>query len=463
MSERLQRISKEASEPRGRILVVDDEAHARQALEALLEEEGYEVRSAPDGFKALGVLMEWECDILLTDLRMPVMNGLALMKKAKEQRPDLVCIVMTAFASVETAVEAMKSGADDYLTKPLSFDAVEIVIARAMERLALKKELEMLRSKSAARSRTVIIGNSPPIQEVINTADQVASSRATVLITGESGTGKELVARIIHERSNRADKPFIRLHCAALAESLLESELFGHEKGSFTGASGRREGRFEEADGGTLFLDEIGEIPQSTQVKLLRFLQQKEFERVGGNKTISVDVRIVAATNRDLAEEVKKGTFREDLYYRLNVINLKMPPLRLRRSDVPVLIRHFIARYAEENAKTIREVSPQAMNALMQYDWPGNVRELENIVERAVVLADSDRIEPHHLPADFGQSIFSVDSQISIPGSTLADLERYALLKTYEATGGNSAETARMLGISVRKVQYRLKEYQGLS
>lgn len=453
----LQEIQKQSS--KGRILVVDDETNARQALAALLEDEGFEVRSAPDGFKALGIVKEWDFDILLTDWRMPLIDGISLMLKSRELRPDLACIVMTAFGSVENAVEAMKGGADDYLTKPLNFDAVLLVLNRAMDRVKMRKELEALR-QDRSRPTRYIIGNSPATQDVLTLADQVATSRATVLITGESGTGKELVARFIHEQSSRKDKPFVRLHCAALAESLLESELFGHEKGAFTGAATRREGRFEEANLGTLFLDEIGEISPMTQVKLLRFLQQREFERVGGNKTISVDVRIIAATNRDLEKAVQEGRFREDLYYRLNVINIHTPPLRLRRSDIPLLARHFVTRFATENQKPILEIRSDALNLLTSYDWPGNVRELENIIERAVVLADSDCIEPRHFPPGFGNSTFTIDNEVCIPGSTLADLERYALLKTYEATGGNTTETARLLGISLRKVQYRLKEYQ---
>ncbi|MBH24649.1 MAG: transcriptional regulator [Myxococcales bacterium] len=444
-----------------RILVVDDETGARTALLELLKDEGYEVRGAPDGFKAIGILQQWPCDLLLTDLRMPVMDGLTLLKKVKELRPEMVCIIMTAYGSVENAVEAMKLGADDYLTKPLNFDAVEVVLARAFERMDMMRELdELRRERTVPNPRTRIIGNSPPIQEVNKLIEQIATARATVLITGESGTGKELIARMIHEKSDRANAPFVRLHCAALSETLLESELFGHEKGSFTGATGRRQGRFEEADKGTLFLDEIGEIPMATQVKLLRFLQQREFERVGGNRTITVDVRIVAATNRDLQQAVREGDFREDLYFRLNVIHVKSPPLRTRRSDIPVLVRHFIVKYSEENRKQIKDITAEALDILMAYDWPGNVRELENVIERAVVLTESDIIDVNHLPPDFGQTTLSISHDIRIPGSSLAELERFAILKTYEATGGNTSETADMLGISVRKVQYKLKEYR---
>lgn len=452
------RISEAAPSPR--VLVVDDEPRARQALGELLEGEGYEVRLAPDGFKAMGILREWKPDLLLTDWRMPVMDGIALLKKAREEHTDLGCVVMTAFGSVESAVEAMKAGADEYLTKPLNFDAVALVLERAVERLTLRRELETLRASKGDETVTQILGNSSVMQELVSLIDQVADSRATVLITGESGTGKELVARRLHEQSSRRDEPFVRLHCAALAESLLESELFGHEKGAFTGATARRKGRFEQADGGTLFLDEIGEIPQSLQVKLLRFLQQREFERVGGNQTLSVDIRIVAATNRDLRQAVEAGKFREDLYFRLNVIHLEAPPLRSRAGDVAVLARHFVARYAQENGKEIREIAPGAIQRLEAYGWPGNVRELENVIERAVVLADGDRIEDRHLPVELGGGPTRLGKGLHIPGATLAEIERYAILRTYEATGGSTAETAEILGISVRKVQYRLRDYR---
>lgn len=445
----------------GSILVVDDEASARQVLVQLLRDDGHHVEEAADGFKALGVLQDWRPDILLTDLKMPLMDGVQLLKKAREMYPDLTCIVMTAFASVDTAVQAMKSGANEYLTKPLNFEAVELTIERALERVRLVKELEVLREK-ANTTAPQIVGNSAPVKHLLQLVDQVAPSRATVLITGESGTGKEMVARRIHEMSNRGRKPFMALHCAALTETLLESELFGHEKGAFTGAASTRRGRFEEADGGTIFLDEIGEISPSTQVKLLRFLQTREFERVGGNQTISVDVRIVTATNRNLAEEVQKGRFREDLYYRLNVINIETPPLRTRRSDIPLLMRHFVDKYSRENSKTIQEIDSEFVRELESYDWPGNVRELENVIERAVVLTESGRITADHLPRTVTQTSGSKawGNDVFIPGSRLEDLERYAILATYESTGGDSAETAQILGVSQRKIQYKLRDYR---
>jgi DNA-binding NtrC family response regulator len=446
----------------GRILVVDDENNARSALATLLAEDGHEVREASDGFKALGVMQQWEAQILLTDLKMPLMDGITLLRKARELRPDLVVIVMTAFASVETAVEAMKAGADDYLTKPLNFDAVDLILQRALDKLSMRQEISELRAQLTRTGMSQsLLGHSPPMQALLQRVDQVAPSRATVLITGESGTGKELVAKRLHEKSPRRLKPFVALHCAALPASLLESELFGHEKGSFTGAVGMRRGRFEEANGGTLFLDEIGEISPEIQVKLLRVLQERRLERVGGNTPIEVDVRIVCATNRDLREEVRQGKFREDLYYRLNVIHIETPPLRARKSDIKLLVQHFVARHARENNKTIEHVSPEAMQLLEAHRWPGNVRELENAVEHAVVLTESQTIEPRHLPPSVtGQATEEVlpAMSIHIPGSTLDEIELYAILRSYEATGGNSLQTANMLSISQRKVQYRLRD-----
>ncbi|HTM45047.1 MAG TPA: sigma-54 dependent transcriptional regulator, partial [Polyangiaceae bacterium] len=382
----------------GRVLVVDDEANARAGLAELLRDDGYTVETAADGFKALPKLEEFAPDLLLTDLRMPGMDGIELMRKAKELDPDSEVIVMTAYGAVDTAVSAMRQGASDYLTKPINVEELTLVIERVLERRRLRKEAGQLReSLSAQRRINSIVGSSKAMQQVFDTVMLVAPSRASVLITGESGTGKELIAAAIHQHSPRAARPFVKLHCAALAETLLESELFGHEKGSFTGAAGRRDGRFQQADGGTLFLDEIGEISPAIQIKLLRFLQEREFERVGGNNTIKVDVRIIAATNRDLAQLVREGKFREDLYYRLNVVSVEVPKLSARPSDIPLLAMHFLRRFASENAKEVTGFSDEALELLARYSWPGNVRELENTVERAVVVCRGKEIQSSDL------------------------------------------------------------------
>jgi DNA-binding NtrC family response regulator len=452
-----------AADTRGRVLIVDDEANARTALAELVRDEGYAVETAADGFKALPKLTEQAPHVLLTDLKMPGMDGLELMRKARELDPDIAVIVMTAHGAVETAVDAMRQGASDYLTKPLNIDELLIVIDRVLERSRLVAETGRLRERLAERNRIdSIVGSSPPMLKVFETIMQVAPSRASVLITGESGTGKELVAAAVHEHSNRASGPFVKLHCAALAETLLESELFGHEKGSFTGAANRRDGRFQQADGGTLFLDEIGEISPAIQVKLLRFLQEREFERVGGNQTVRVDVRVVAATNRDLPKLVKEGKFREDLFYRLNVVAIEMPPLRVRPSDVSLLAIRFLRKYAEENGKSIDGFSNDALAALGQYAWPGNVRELENAIERAVVVCRGKEIGLSDLSPNITQSSgHAPDGMPQIPGTTLAELERFAILRTLEHTGGSTSRAADILGISARTIQYRLHEYGG--
>ncbi|MEZ4223697.1 MAG: sigma-54 dependent transcriptional regulator [Polyangiaceae bacterium] len=444
---------------KGSILVVDDEPNARTALAEILKEEGYSVETAADGFKALSRFEDFGPDLVLTDLKMPGMDGVELLKKLRNHVSDLPVVLMTAFGAVETAVSAMREGADDYLTKPLNTDELVLVLDRCLERLRLRRETHELRSQLAERYRfDTIVGSSPEMQEVFKSVAQVAPSRATVLLTGESGTGKELVAAAIHHRSPRHEGPFVKLHCAALAETLLESELFGHERGAYTGADRRREGRFEQANGGTLFLDEIGEITASTQVKLLRVLQEREFERVGGNQTIETDVRVIAATNRDLRLLVNEGKFREDLYYRLNVINIQMPPLRRRPSDIPALAMYFLERFAKENEKGTMTLSDAGLALLASYDWPGNVRELENVIERAVVLTEDNVVEPKHLPSELARQR-SEDSAPRIPGSAMADIERYAILKTLEAHGGSTSKAADVLGISVRKIQYKLHEY----
>jgi two-component system NtrC family response regulator/two-component system response regulator HydG len=448
---------------RERILVVDDEQNARVALRTMLAEEGYEVLEAADGEEALSLLPGFGPSVVLADVRMPRLDGITLLKRAREQGTDAVFVMMTAFASVEAAVEAMRAGAENYLVKPLDFNAVQVVLAKALEKLHLQRDAQNLRERVRDRySFHNIVGDAPELQAVFDVVKRAAPTRATVLILGESGTGKELVAQALHEESPRADKPFIKVNCAALSESLLESELFGHEKGAFTGAIGLKEGRFELADGGTLFLDEIGEVSPALQVKLLRVLQQREFERVGGTRTLKVDVRLVAATNRDLAEMVKTGKFREDLYYRLNVVAVTLPPLRDRKGDIPALVTHFIATYAKAYGKEIKALAAGTLNALLSHDWPGNVRELENVVERAVVLCKGTELNGDDLPPTLRGLRPRSDRSPGalIPGATLYDIEREAIVRTLEMVGGSTSRAAEILGISVRKIQYRQKEYR---
>jgi DNA-binding NtrC family response regulator len=443
----------------GRILVVDDEVNARTALADLLRDEGYQVEIAADAFKALGKYEAFVPHVVVTDLKMPGMDGIELVKKIRSMDDPSAVVVMTAFGEIASALDAMRAGAADYLIKPLNLDELLVVLDKVFEHQQLRRETRQLRQR--VRDRVApdnIVGTAPPLQRVFEVIDQVAPSRATVLITGESGTGKELVANAIHQRSPRAHGPFIKLHCAALAESLLESELFGHERGSFTGAMNRKDGRFTLADGGTLFLDEIGEVSPAIQVKLLRFLQEREFERVGGTQTLHVDVRVIAATNRNLLDEIAKGRFREDLYYRLNVVALEMPPLRERRSDIPALVQFFVDRYAKENGKTIEGCAVDAMELLTSYGWPGNVRELENAIERAVVLAAGPMIERKQLPPNVRPAVAPTGIP-PIPGATMAEIERFVILETLKATAGSSSRAAEMLGISTRTIQYRLHEY----
>ncbi len=444
---------------RGRILIVDDEANARAALSEILREEGYSTETAADGFKALGKLEEFQPDVVLTDLKMPGLDGIGLMEKAQATRSDATFVVMTAFGSISNAVEAVKKGAYNYLTKPLDFTVLAVVVERAVERSRLLQENSRLRDRLRERNAFGhVIGSHPSMVKLLRLVEQVAPSRASVLIQGETGTGKELIAEMIHRASPRAKAPLVRLNCAALSESLLESEIFGHEKGAFTGAITRREGRFELADGGTVFLDEVSEIPLPTQVKLLRFLQERTFERVGGNETLKVDVRILAASNRDLKQRIAEGLFREDLYYRLNVVTLELPPLRDRISDLPELALFFLRRYAQENGKRIDGFAEDALRALGAYAWPGNVRELENAVERAVVLCVGPRVEARHLPAAIHAEA-PADAVPPVPGTTIYDLERYAILRTLEACKGSTSKAATILGISPRKIQYKLHEY----
>jgi DNA-binding NtrC family response regulator len=385
------------------ILIIDDEPNIRRVLEAVFMKDRYEVFTAESGRKALDVISSQpNLDVVLCDLIMPDMNGVEVLKAAKEANPALSVVMITAHGTIRTAVEAMKLGAFDYITKPFDMDEIKLVVKNATERRQLVSENADLRRELKSRFKfDEIVGSSGKMQEVYKIVERVANSNATVMIRGDSGTGKELVAKAIHYNSPRADKPFIAVSCAALPETLLESELFGYEKGAFTGAAGQKQGRFELAHMGTLFLDEIAEISPGMQVKLLRVLQERQFERIGGTKTVSVDVRLVAATNRDLEDAVAKNEFRPDLYYRLQVIQVFLPPLRERKEDIPALVEHFIQKFNAANGRSIKYVNPEAMDLVMKYPWPGNIRELENAIERSVVLADmnSDLITPDVLPA----------------------------------------------------------------
>jgi two-component system NtrC family response regulator/two-component system response regulator HydG len=453
---------------KGRIVVIDDEVNAAAALETLLKEDGYDVARAHDARGGLQLLEKHDPDVVLTDLRMPGMDGIELLAKIKEMRPETMVIVMTAYGTVKTAVKAMKLGAEDYLGKPIDVEELEVVLQKALDRKGLMEEARSLRERLEHKYRLDnLVGESPEMLSVFKTIRQVAPSSASVLLLGESGTGKELFAQALHQHSPRRNRPFVKVACAALPETLLESELFGHEKGSFTGAVYTRAGRFEAADGGTLFLDEIGDITPTVQVKLLRFLEEREFERVGGNKTFKVDVRIVAATHRDLKRKLEEGTFREDLYYRLNVIEIHIPPMRERPGDIPLLAHHFLRKYADANGKELKGISDEVLALLLSHPWPGNVRELENAMERAVVLSDGPTLTPVHFPTlrkavgdEAARPAGGAALGVRIPGSTLADLEREAILRTLEAVGGSTSKAAAILDISARKIQYKLKEYQ---
>ncbi len=453
--------SKPRPPPRGRILVVDDESNARAALSEILRDEGYATETAADGFKALGKLEEFAPDVVLTDVKMPGLDGFAFMEKAKRASPQTVFVVMTAFGTISSAVSAIKNGADNYLTKPLDYEALSAVVDRAMEKAKLLQEMLALRDRLRERNAFGhIVTEDPKMRAVLDLVARLGPSASNVLITGESGTGKKLIAEALTGERAAAHAPFVRLSCAGLSNPLLESELFGHEQGAFIGAMAQREGRLKQADGGTLLLDEVGELPMGTQAKLLRLLQENVFERVGGSAPLSVRVRLIGTTRGDLKSAIKQGTFMEDLYYRLNVLSLELPPLRERRADLAPLASFFLGRYAKENGRTIEGFSEQALKALGACDWPGNVRELANVIERAVVLCDGPRIEVRHLPASLVPA-GERDRVPPIPGSSIQDLERYAILKTLEACGGSTSKAASILGVSPRKIQYKLHEYSG--
>jgi two-component system response regulator PilR (NtrC family) len=452
-----------------RILVVDDEQSIREFLDIMLRKEGYEVTLAEDGEQASDLLKKKSFDMIISDLQMPKMTGLELLKFAKDNYPNVTFLMITAFGTTETAVEAMKMGAYDYLTKPFKIDEVRILIQNALRAQSLEVENRTLKKELVKEySFTNLIGNSEPMHRIYDMIKRVASGPTNILILGESGTGKEMIAKAVHYNSPYKDKPFITVNCGAIPESLMESEMFGHKKGSFTGAIADKQGLFEVANGGTLFLDEVGELPLSIQVKLLRSIQERVIRRVGGTDDIKIEVRLVAATNRDLEDMVKKGTFREDLYYRLNVIQIKAPPLRDRKDDVPTLARHFLKKYNERLNKTVNGISEEAMASLKSYSYPGNVRELENIIERTVALEAGATILPESLPpfvqTPTGRKLASAyEIEITDTGIDLEriveQIEKELLIKAIHKTNGVKKKAAKLLGISFRSMRYRVDKY----
>jgi nitrogen regulation protein NR(I) len=463
------------------ILVVDDEPNLRRVLSAQLERDGYEVHTAEDGEQALGILKEHHIDLVITDLRMPKIDGMELLRRAQKIDAELPVVMITAHGTVDNAVEALKTGAFDYLTKP--FDQVEVrtIVAKALRTrdLSAAEASRPFHEIPLEGARYGIIGQSPSIQDLYAVLDRVADTPTTVLITGESGTGKELVARALHESSSRRDKSFIKVNCAAIPKDLMESELFGYERGAFTGAVGSKPGRFELASAGTLFLDEIGSIPVEMQVKLLRALQESEFERVGGVRTIRVDVRLIAATNSDLKKEIAQGSFREDLYYRLNVVPIRLPSLRERASDIPLLVMHFIRKFNTRLKKDVDGVEAPTLSRLVSYSWPGNIRELENVIERAVLFCDGRELRLSDLPAEVRDAaVGSAGSAVSTPlpppsgessaassdglkeqvKAAMSRLERELIVRALEQTSGNVTHAARLLKISRKGLQLKMKE-----
>ncbi len=451
--------------PKPSVLVVDDDTGHRTMLRTLLAGWGYEVTEADDGERAIEQVHLRPFDIILMDIRMVNVSGLEALTEIKSYNPAIPVIIMTAYSSVETAVEALKTGAYDYLTKPLDFDELRLAMERAMDHSQLKEENRRLRESLGGQfDRRNLIGRSPAMEKLLETVAQVAPTEATVLISGESGTGKELIAGAIHFNSSRKEGPFVKVNCAAITETLLESELFGHEKGAFTGAHRRKEGRFRQAHTGSLFLDEVSEMSLAMQTKFLRVLQEREFTRVGGEESVSVDVRIIAATNKDLMTEIESRRFREDLFYRLNVVALHVPPLRDRPEDIPLLAQHFLEEFTEKNNRAVKGFAPQAMDRLLKYQWPGNVRELMNAVERMVVLSGSEYLHEEDLPAPI-REIAPQGEEVSGPVERLADVpleevEKEAILNTLKSTGGNKSEAARRLGITRKTLHKKLKQYE---
>lgn len=442
-----------------KLLIVDDEKNIREGLQKALTLDGYDVMLASDGREALDRIEEGDIDLVITDLKMPRLSGEELMKDALENYPYLPIIILTGHGTIENAVEAMRNGAYDFITKPLNIDKLSLIVKRALENSSLKRQnRELLNQLKKKYSFENIIGKSAPMKKVFEIVELVAPSRANVLIYGESGTGKEMIADAIHHNSPRRDKPYVKVHCAALPETLLESELFGHEKGAFTGAIMRKRGRFELASLGTIFLDEIGEISLKTQVKLLRVIQEREFERVGGEHPVKVDVRIISATNKNLKEEIERGNFREDLYYRLDVVSIHVPPLRDKKDDIPLMVHKFIEDFSRENNKEIEGITNGALKSLMSYKWPGNVRELRNVIESIVVLTKSKVITEQDLPPD----ILSKDERSYLKlqaGVDLGEAEKRLILFTLENTGGNKTKASEILRIGRKTLHRKLAEY----
>jgi DNA-binding NtrC family response regulator len=445
---------------RAHLLVVDDEVNIRSALVTLLTKQGHDVRGVGTAEDALAQLESHPAELVITDLRMPGLSGIEFIRRLKAAWPDTEVVVMTAYGSIDTAVEAMRSGAYDYLTKPIDRERLPLVVAKALERRALASENRQLRDRLETRARfDQMVGESEPMQRVYSLVDMVADSAVTVLLTGESGTGKELVARAIHHRSARANGPFVTLNCGALPENLFESELFGYEKGAFTGAMTTKAGRFELAHGGTLLLDEVGELTLKSQVDFLRVLETKEFRRLGGTRVIAVDARIIAATNRNLEEAVKQGEFREDLYYRLNVVPIRLPPLRERGDDIPLLAERFLREFAVQHHREPKEISREAMRLLRLYAWPGNIRQLRNLMERLVITVKDAAIQPEHLPEEIQASKEDAHTMVVALGSSLKDIERETIRRTLAEVTNHREKAAKLLGISLRALQYKIKEY----
>lgn len=442
------------------ILIIDDEKNIREGLAASLEMEGYNPILAEDGKKGLALISRGDIDLVITDLRMPFVSGEEVLEKVSSESPGLPVIVLTGHGSIDSAVDAMRNGAYDFLTKPLSLDRLTLIVKRALQNRELVLQHRQLQDElDDKKTFESIIGKSAEMQKIFDMVRRVSDSKASVLITGESGVGKELIANAVHNLSPRKDRSLIKVHCAALSESLLESELFGHEKGSFTGALSRKRGRFELAHGGSIFLDEIGEIDQNVQIKLLRVLQEKEFERVGGEETIQIDVRIIAATNKDLEEQIKVGKFREDLYYRLNVVHIHVPPLRERKDDIPLMVTKFLEEFSKENGKTITGIDSRARSALYTYDWPGNIRQLRNCLESAVVMCQGSILLMDDLPPSIIQNSHTDTIQIPV-GISLSEAEKIIIQQNLAVQNGNKSKTADILEIGRKTLHRKLDEYE---